>query len=402
MDQTQLFTLALGLEPPWEVTDVQLDQPARRLDIAIDFKPGARFPCPVCGAASPVHDTSDKQWRHLDFFQYQTFLHARVPRTGCPVHGTKTVDVPWARPGTGFTLFMEACIMSLVSVMPVATVAKHLRATDKRLWRVVDHYVDRARASEDFSHVTKIGIDETASRRGHRYVTNFVDLESRRVIFSTPGRDSGTIKSFKDDFCAHGGNPDSITDVSIDMSQAFIKGVTEEFPKARITYDKFHLVKIVTEAVDMVRREEQAEVTGLKHSRFLWLRNSYSLNTKQRDNLTRLRDMNLKTGRAYELLLAFKYVFVYDGVTGRKKLEEWINWAVRSRLVAMVAAGRTMRRHFDGIVNWFTSKVNNGILEGLNSLIQATKARARGYRTDRNLISMIYLTVGKLRLDLPT
>ena len=143
-------------------------------------------------------------------------------------------------------------------------------------------------------------------------------------------------------------------------------------------------------------------MTGLKHSRYLWLRNSYSLNTKQRDDLTRLRDMNLKTGRAYELLLAFKYVFVYDGVTGRKKLEEWIKWAVRSRLAPMVAAGRTMRRHFDGIINWFKSKINNGILEGLNSLIQAAKARARGYRTDRNLISMIYLTVCKLKLDLPT
>lgn len=402
MDQTQLFTRALGLESPWEVTDVQLDQGARRLDISIDFKRGSRFPCPVCGALAPVHDTSDKQWRHLDFFHYQTYLHARVPRIGCPEHGVKAVEVPWARPGTGFTLFMEACIMSLVSVMPVATVARHLRTTDKRLWRVLAHYVDKARSAEDFSRITRIGIDETASRRGHRYVTNFVDLDAHRVIFSTPGRDSGAIQAFKEDFCAHGGKPEAITDISIDMSQAFIKGVSDEFPQARITYDRFHLVKIVTDAVDKVRREEQAEVNGLKHSRFLWLRNSYRLSSRQRDELTRLRDMNLKTGRAYELLLAFKYVFLYDGVTGRKKLEEWIRWAVRSRLAPMVAAGRTMRRHFEGVVNWFTSRVNNGILEGLHSLIQAAKARARGYRSDRNLISMIYLTVGKLRFTLPT
>src|SRR5450759_766289 len=121
MKQTQLFTLALGLVSPWEVTDVQFDQVGRRLDIQIDFKPGSRFPCPACGQASSVHDTSDKQWRHLDFFQYQTFLRARVPRTGCPTHGVKMVEIPGARAGSGFTLFMEACVMSLVSVMPVAT-----------------------------------------------------------------------------------------------------------------------------------------------------------------------------------------------------------------------------------------------------------------------------------------
>ena len=388
--------------PPWEVTEVQLDQPGRRLDITIDFKLGSRFPCPVCGELVPVHDTSDKQWRHLDFFQYQTFLRARLPRTKCLEHGVKTIEVPWARPGSGFTLYMEACIMALVSVMPVASVAKHLRTTDQRLWRVASHYVDQARSVEDFSKVTKIGIDETASRRGHRYVTNFVDLDTHRVIFCTPGKDSSVIKAFKEDFCAHNGNPDAITDVSIDMSMAFIKGLTEELPNAKITYDRFHLVKIVSEAVDKVRREEQKEVGELKHSRFLWLKNSYSMNTKQRTDLSKLRDMNLKTGRAYELLLAFKYVFIWDEATGRKKLDEWIKWAVRSRLDPMIAAGQTMRRHFDGIINWFRSKVNNGILEGLNSLIQAAKARARGYRSNRNLITMIYLTVGKLTLSLPT
>ena len=292
--------------------------------------------------------------------------------------------------------------MSLVSVMPVATVARYLKTTDKRLWRIAEHYVALARSQEDFSKITRIGIDETASRRGHRYITNFVDMSSHRVIFCTPGKGSDTIKSFKIDFCAHGGDPDAITDVSIDMSAAFIKGITEELPKAKITYDRFHLVKIVSVAVDTVRREEQTEVSGLKHSRYLWLKNWRNLSYKQQNNLARLRDMNLKTGRAYEMLLAFKHVFLWNGPKGIKMLREWIQWAVRSRLAPMVAAGQTILRHFDGIINWFTSKVNNGILEGLNSLIQSAKSRARGYRTYRNLITMVYLTVGKLKLALPT
>ena len=95
MRDTDLFQLALGLVPPWMVKACRFDAPKKRLDIEIDFARGGRFPCAQCGKADcPVHDTSMQQWRHLDFFQHQAFLHARTPRVTCPDCGVKQIAVP--------------------------------------------------------------------------------------------------------------------------------------------------------------------------------------------------------------------------------------------------------------------------------------------------------------------
>jgi transposase len=165
MRDTNLLQLALGLTPPWTVTRSNFDPEAKRLDIEIDFTPGSRFPCPDCGAAGcPAYDTEQTSWRHLNFFQHQAYLNARVPRVRCDTCGIRKAHVPWARPDSGFTLLFEALLMTMVSAMPVRTVAKMVGEHDTRLWRVLHHYVDRARARSDASEVTKVAIDETAAR----------------------------------------------------------------------------------------------------------------------------------------------------------------------------------------------------------------------------------------------
>ena len=196
-------------------------------------------------------------WRHLNFFQHQAYLNARVPRVRCDTCGVKTASVPWARPDSGFTLLFEALVMTMVSAMPVKAVARIVGEHDTRLWRVVHHYVDQARARTDASGVTRLAIDETAARRGHDYVTLFVDIDQARVVFATEGKDADTIAAFADDLTAHGGDPDAISEVCIDMSPAFIKGIAENLPNAAITFDKFHAVKIINDAVEQVRRAEQ-------------------------------------------------------------------------------------------------------------------------------------------------
>lgn len=180
MDTNSLFTMALGLQAPWEVKNLQFDEEAKRLDITIDFTRGANFPCPVCGQPAKVHDTEEKTWRHLDFFQHAAYLTARVPRCKCDVDGVKQVKVPWARPGSGFTLLFEALIMTLVQAMPVASVAKLVGEHDTKLWRLLHHHVDEARAKVDMSEVTRIGIDETAAQRGHNYITLAMDMEEKK------------------------------------------------------------------------------------------------------------------------------------------------------------------------------------------------------------------------------
>src|SRR6516164_3048236 len=147
-----------------------------------------------CGC--PAYDSEEKTWRHLNFFQHEAYLHARVPRVTCKECGIKQVPVPWARSDSGFTLLFEALVMAMVQAMPVAVVARMVDEWDTRLWRIIHHYVAAARAGADHSEVTSIAFDETASRRGHNYVSLFVDLVRRRVLFVAEGKDAGTVDAF--------------------------------------------------------------------------------------------------------------------------------------------------------------------------------------------------------------
>mgnify|MGYP001580396404 CR=1 FL=1 len=405
MKDTELFQLAMGLTPPWQVRQCAFDKEQGRLDISIDFARGGTFPCPECGRAEcKAYDTEERTWRHLNFFQYATYLHARVPRVQCETCGIKVVNVPWARPGSGFTLLFEALIMTLAAQMPVQALGRIVKEHDTRLWRVLDHYVAAARAKADFSAVTQVGVDETASRRGQNYVSLFVNLERSQVLFATEGKDAATVGAFKEDLVAHGGAAAAIGEVCCDMSPAFISGTEEHFPQAYLTFDKFHVLKIINEAVDEVRRQERASRPELTKTRYLWLKNPENLTVRQAATIERLslKKLKLKTARAYHLRLVFQEFWDQTREEAEVFLRRWYSWAVRSRLAPMREAAATIKRHWSGILRWFESRVSNGVLEGINSLVQAAKSRARGYRTSKNLITMIYLIAGKLDFHLPT
>lgn len=404
MRDTDLFQLALGLVPPWMVKACAFDAEKKRLDLEIDFTTGGRFPCPECEAADcPVHDTVMKTWRHLDFFQHQAFLHARTPRITCPTCGVKQINVPWARAGSGFTLLFEALAMTLVTHMPVAAAARLVGEHDTRLWRVIIHYVEAALARLDLADLRRVCIDETAAKRGHNYISLFVDIDKRRVVYIADGRGAETVAEFADHVDAHKSDASRIKEVCIDMSGAFIKGVTENLTEAEITFDKFHIVKLVNDAVDKVRRAEVKSRPELKGTRYAWTKNEANLTVAQAAELAPLTKTNLKTARAYHLRLAFQDIY-----TGRSRdwaeiqLERWYRWAIRSRLEPIKDVARTIKRHWDGILAWFDSRIANGLIEGINSLVQAAKAKARGYRTLRNLKAITYLIAGKLDLKLPT
>lgn len=404
MRDTDLFQQALALVPPWLVTASRFEATARRLDIDMAFPKGTRFACPVCGHADcPVHDTEAKTWRHLDFFEHQAFLHARVPRVRCAACGVRQVVVPWAREGSGFTLLFEAMAMTLMIAMPVAAAARLAREHDTRLWRVLHHYVGEARNRADHAKVTRVAFDETGAKRGHDYVSLFVDLARRRVLFVADGKDATTVQQFATDLRAHGGDPAKITEICIDMSPAFIKGTKDHLPTASITFDKFHAVKIVNEAVDLVRRAEQKSRPELRKSRYVWLKNQANLTRTQHDTLVSIADLNLKTARAYRIRLAFQELYIQ---TSREAalafFKKWYFWATHSKLQPMIEAARTIKRHQDGILRWFDTRIANGLIEGINSLVQAAKAKARGYRSSDNLKAIIYLIAGKLEMRLPT
>jgi len=405
MKNTDIFELALGLASPWKVKETVFDTKSKRLDIVLHFDRGSTFSCPDCGQDElKAHDTVKKTWRHLNFFQHDAYLTAKVPRVKCKKCGVRLVSIPWARPGSGFTLLYEAMVMTLAKAMPVKSISEYVGEHDTRLWRIIHHYVDIGRDVADYSTVQEVGFDETSSKRGHKYVSIFIDLAGPKVLFATPGKDSSTVKRFKEDLNSHGGSEDNITQMCCDMSPAFIKGVEEQFPKAELTFDKFHIVKVVNEAVDKVRRAEQKEHPELVRSRFIWLKNKQNLTKAQEKKLEdlTLKKLNLKTSRAYHIKLNFQDIFNQPPDVAEQLLKRWFFWATHSKLQPIIDAAYTIKRHWNGVLQWFKSRISNGVLEGFNSMIQAAKARARGYRSNRNLIAMIYLIGGKLDFGLPT
>lgn len=406
MNPESLFAVALGITPPWEVEGVEFSKENKRLDIKIGFRRGATFSCPVCGTAAPAYDTKEKTWRHLNFFQYDAYLTACVPRVRCPNAdcGVKQVPVPWARPGSGFTLLFEALVMTLVREMPVKIAAALLGEHDTRIWRVIDHYVASALAEADHSEVRRVGMDETSAKRGHDYVSFFFDMDERRLLFGTEGKDHETVKAFAKDLEAHNGSPEKITAASLDMSKAFIKGVREALPNAEITFDHFHLIQHMNDALGKVRAEESKLFPELmKGSRYAFLKNPENLTEKQDETLTRLCSYRLKTARAYLLKLALQDVyFAPSRENAEVRLKSWYRWAIRSQIDQVKTVARTVKNHWNGILGWFDSKLSNGFIEAINGLIQSAKRRARGYRSKKNLINIAYLIAGKLDFRLPT
>ena len=371
----------------------------KRLDLRVDFAKGARFPCPECERTGlKVHDTEEKTWRHLDFFQHQAYLTARVPRVECPEHKVRLVEVPWARPRSGFTLLFEALVMAMVGEMPVATLAGLVGESDMRIWRIVHHYVDRAVEAQNLEGVERVGIDETSSRRGHDYVSVFADLDERRGVFVVEGRDHETVQAFSLFLETHGGDPGQVQEVCQDMSEAFLKGTLTYLPKAEITFDRYHIKSHLSKAVDEVRREEVKHHRELlSNTRYMWLKRPANLTDRQRDLLDELLAQPLDTVRAYTLSQQFDSFYeIDDPETAEEYLRRWIAEVDATDLEPLHKFARMLEDHWLGVIRWHHSRVSNGLLEGLNSLIQAAKRRARGYRSNRNFIAMIYLIVGKL------
>lgn len=399
----EMFTQALGLQEPWNVTKVDFDPAAGKIDFDACYS-GSRAPCPSCDAQDqPIHDRRQRTWEHLRFFQFRAFVHAAVPRVTCSqCDKVSQVPVPWARPGIGFTQQFEAFVVALCQSMPVLAVAQLLEVSDDRIWRILDHYVPEARKKEDFSTVEAIGVDETASRRGQVYITLVYDTaphdgSATRLLFATDGRDQTTLSAFSRDLVEHNGDPSNIRTISMDMSAAYQAGARNHFPDAEICFDPFHVVQLFNQAVDEVRRQEVKQHPELKRSRWGTLKAPSKWNRKQIDLMHWLQRSGLKTARAYRIKERARELFQLSYEDAKQALPRIISWCRRCRLPPFKRLGATLRQHSDGILAALEHRRHNGAVESLNGQIQAAKARARGYGTSRHLILIAYLQAARLQ-----
>jgi transposase len=403
MQLETLFTEALGIKAPWKITSLTFDSVAKRLDIQVDFERGTTFEYEDSETGEKedckAYDTVEKTWRHLNFFEHECYLHARVPRVKPKNGGIKMLMPPWSGFINGFSLLFEALIMQLAKNMPVDQLAKILNVSNHKIWHVMDCYVEMCLDTQEYSEVKTIGTDETSIKKGHNYISLFVDLIERKTIHIAEGKDHTTVTSFVEDFEQHGGKKENIKDVSCDMSPAFIKGIKQELPNASITFDKFHVLKIINKSVDEVRREETRGNPILKGTRYTFLKNDVNLTAKQREQKENLSKLNLKTMRALHIRENFQEIYkapTYEDF--HILLKKWYFWASHSRIKPMIKVAKMVKNHWDGILEWKKSQINNGILEGLNSIIQAAKKKARGYKI-KHFKTMAFLLTGKLNLN---
>lgn len=397
--QNQIFEAALGIVNPWYIKGVDFDAEQKSLSIHIDFVAGSRFAYPGVESVHPVHDTQIKRYRHLNFFQHECHLEVRVPRVKLPDGRVVLVEPDWAGKLNGFTLLFEALVLMLARQMPFAAVARIVGESWHRVYAICAKYVELAVEAVDLSDIHSVAIDETSCQRGHDYLTLVADAAKRKVVFVAEGKDAKTIESFAEHLAAQGGDANRIQSASIDMSPAFIKGVTESLPNARITFDKFHVIAQASSAVDKMRRIEQKTDPALKGLRWALLKDRNSLSATQSADLDALI-AHITTKRTAK---AWLYREQLREILDRRQINvvssmlwQWCTNVMRSKVEPMKEVAKMIRSHFEGIVAWAQTRQTNGFLEALNGLFQAAKRRARGYTSIQTMRTVIFLIAGKL------
>ena len=405
MNSNSLFSVALGLSAPWQITDVDFktNDPARReLHLQIGFTSGSKFQDEE-GVDCAVHDTVERQWQHLNFFEHHCFLHGKVPRITTSTGKVRTVDVPWARAQSGFTLLFEAFALALIErEMPVNRVAEILGVNPQRVWTVFNHWVGKARTADDPSSITRLGVDETSSKKGHSYVTIGVDLDASRVIHATEGKGKQCIESIAKHLINKGAAAHQIKELSMDLSPAFIAGAAVSFPEAQITFDRFHVVKLLNEAMNTVRIDERKEHAALKNHKYTFLKNKAALSDKKRQALEEMIALYPTLGTAYRLKTLFNDLWTMpDKPAANVFLNAWCDQVEEAKIPAFQKFANTVKTHWSGIIHFVESNITNAILESINSKIQLAKRRARGFRNINNYINMIHFLCGKMTFSYP-
>lgn len=405
MQDTALYQYLLGLQSPWTVSRVNLDVTGQRVDVWAGHPEDVAWTCPHCSIPLPLYDHAEERaWRHLDSCQFQPYLHARIPRVACGEHGVVQVLVPWATPRSRFTLLFERLAIDVLQQCDVSGATRLLRISWDEAWGLMERAVTRGRARKVRTVVRRIGVDEKAAAKGHRYLTLVCDLDEGTVEHIAEDRKQESLDGYYAGLTQE--QLDGIEAVAMDMWEPYIQATQAKVPDAaaKIVFDRFHVMGHVGNAVDTVRKQEHRELMALgdetlKGSKYLWLYSRENVPERRRDEFAALMRHELKVGRAWAIKEALRRLwhYVYPA-SGWKFWKRWYFWATHSRLKPMRQAAETIRRHIANIVTYYQHPVTNAMSEGLNSQIQKIKSMACGFRNTEHFKVAIYFHCGGLDL----
>lgn len=405
MQDRQLYQQILGITSPWSVARVELALDQGEVHVFLEHAPHSEWRCAECDRVCPLHDHEPARgWRHLDTCQYRTVLHAAVPRTKCPEHGVKVARIPWAEPHGRFTALFERLVIDWLQAASQQAVAERMGLSWDEVHGVMERAVKRGLARRQAEPVPRLGVDEKAFRKGHKYVTIVTDLDQGRVLYVAKDRKQSSFDGFWKTLTPE--QLAGIEAVAMDMHDPYVASAREHLPAAedKIVYDKFHVAKHLGEAVDKVRRAENKALRAqgddrLVGTRYSWLRNADNHSPEQWRDFQALRNSELKTARAWALKeqAMWMWNYVHPG-TARRHFAWWYRWATHSRLEPMIDKARMLKERLPNVLTYLKHRITNATSESINSKIQWVKYTARGFRNFNNFVTAIYFHCGGLDL----
>jgi transposase len=389
-----------------KISDFSLNEVDLTMDIWVQpYKNGGR--CPTCDRRCKLITNADRKertWTDIPMGEWAVIYHYSPREITCPTHGRQQENIPWAAAYSRVTFRFEHLMLTYASVMTLTAAAGLLRIPISTLSNILHKCIDRARDGHKIKNLTSIGIDEISYEKGHKYATIVYDLERSCVIWVGKGKGRKTI----DDFFENVLGKDAalkITTASCDLGEAYIGAIEHYCKNATLVLDRFHVVKLLNEAVDEVRKEAWRELTGadkkaMKGLRWLLYRHSKTRTKAHTRILNDLKKSNNKIYRAWVLKDEFEQIWKYKYKKSAEDfLSAWITRTLKSRIDSMKTFANTMRRHFDKIVAFSQTGLTNAIAEGLNRILKIIKNRASGYQNLKVYSDMIYLTVGDVNIS---
>jgi len=405
MQETTFFTQLLGITPPWFISKVVLNKEEQRVDIHIHHTKGFAFPCPKCQSLCSVYDhTGEREFRHLNVFQMATFIHVSLPRIECPEHGILQIVSGLAEDNSKMTYEFEALVLDLERECSIESICRLLDLSWHTCWRVMDRGVERGRARKSLEIPERIGVDEKSFSKGHRYETLVYDIDESTVEYVADKRNQQSLEAYYRQFSVE--QRQKVKAVAMDMWDPYIAATKAYIPEAekKITFDRYHVTRLVVDAVDKVRKQEHRALMQdgnaiLKGTKYLWLWNEENIPEYRREEFEHLRSMDLKVCRARAIKDNLRHLWNYkrEGWM-RKYFSRWYFWATHSRLDPLIKVAKTLKSHLDNIVTYARHRITNALGESLNSKIEKVKRLACGYRNRDHYKTAIYFHCGGLDL----
>ena len=409
MKDTELYHHLLGLQDPWFVSDVQINVNGQQVDVWVQHPKGLQWACPECRTQGKLHDHADERvWRHLDSCQFRTFLHARPPRMICPEHGVRQVRLPWAERRSRFTLIFERFAIEVLVNTHIQAGRRILGISWDEAWHLMDRAVQRGLRSKPKRIISQLGVDEKHAGAGQDYVTIVCDLDRGTVEEVTEGNNCASLEAYFDQLTDE--QLQGIEAVAMDMAGGYINAVSGRLLNGRekIVFDRFHIMKLMNEAVDKVRKQEHKHLRHegnpmLTGTKFLWLYGHERMPAKHWDWFASLRSAGLKTARAWAIKEMLRHLWKYKSRAWAEKYwKRWYFWATHSRLEPVKKIASTLKSLLYGVLNYCKHRITNAMTEGINSKIETLWKSACGFRNIHRFRTVILFHLGGLKLYSPT